>query len=173
LGRALQKLAQRERIRSRVIGTPEYRLEGVDVEAMRWRAESEVDDLRVADIGVMPLPDDAWSKGKCGLKALQFMALGIPTVCSPVGVNTDIIQDGENGFIAGTEDEWVEKLSRLLRSVELRRQLGLAGRVTVERKYSAIAQAPRVYEVLESIACASGRTKASRVGPSPAIRQPG
>jgi glycosyltransferase involved in cell wall biosynthesis len=174
LGRALQKLAQRERFRLRVIGTPEYRLEGVDVEAMRWRAETEVDDLRTVDIGVMPLPDDAWSKGKCGLKALQFMALGIPVICSPVGVNTDIIQDGENGFIAGTEDEWVEKLSQLLRSVELRRRLGLAGRATVESKYSAIAQAPRVFEVLESIACgAAGRTKAGRAETSPAIRQAG
>jgi len=174
LGRALQKLAQRERFRLRVIGTPDYRLEGVEVEAMRWRAETEVDDLRSADIGVMPLPDDAWSKGKCGLKALQFMALGVPTVCSPVGVNTDIIQDGENGSIAGTEDEWVEKLSQLLRSIELRRRLGLAGRVTVESKYSAVAQAPRVYEVLESIARdARGRTKASRPEPSPAIRQHG
>jgi glycosyltransferase involved in cell wall biosynthesis len=174
LGRALQKLAQRERFRLRVIGTPEYRLEGVDVEAMRWRAETEVDDLRSVDIGVMPLPNDAWSKGKCGLKALQFMALGIPTVCSPVGVNTDIIQDGENGFIAGTEDEWVEKLSQMLRSVELRRRLGLASRATVERTYSAIAQAPRVYEVLESIACgAAERAKDTNAEPVPAIRQPG
>jgi len=174
LGRALQKLAQRERFRLRVIGTPEYRLEGVEVEAMGWRAETEVDDLRSVDIGVMPLPDDAWSKGKCGLKALQFMALGIPTVCSPVGVNTAIIQDGENGSIAGTEDEWVEKLTQLLRSVEQRKRLGLAGRATVESKYSAIAQAPRVYELLESIACgAHGRTNANRSGPSPAIRQAG
>jgi glycosyltransferase involved in cell wall biosynthesis len=174
LGRALQKLAQRERFRLRVIGTPEYRLDGVEVEAMRWRPETEVEDLRLADIGVMPLPDDAWSKGKCGLKALQFMALGVPTVCSPVGVNTDIIQDGENGFIAGTVDEWVEKLSRLLHSLELRQQLGLAGRSTVERKYSAQAQAPRVYEVLESVTCdAPGRTKTSHAESSPALRQPG
>jgi glycosyltransferase involved in cell wall biosynthesis len=174
LAGALQKLAKRDRFRLRVIGTPEYRLEGVEVEAVFWRSETEVDDLRQIDIGVMPLPDDAWSKGKCGLKALQFMALGVPTVCSPVGVNTDIIQDGENGFIAGTEDEWVEKLSQLLRSIELRRRLGLAGRATVEQRYSAIAQAPRVYEVLESIICdARGRTQASKTEPSSAIRQPG
>jgi glycosyltransferase involved in cell wall biosynthesis len=166
---ALQKLAQRERFRLRVIGTPEYRLEGVTVEAIRWRSESELNNLRPIDIGVMPLPDDAWSKGKCGLKALQFMALGIPTICSPVGVNTEIIKDGQNGFIADTEPEWVDKMSRLLRSSELRNQLGLAGRATVEQKYSAIAQAPRVYEVLESIACgAHGLTPAHLVGPPPA-----
>jgi glycosyltransferase involved in cell wall biosynthesis len=166
---ALQKLAQRERFRLRVIGTPEYRLEGVEVEAIRWRSGSELDDLRPIDIGVMPLPNDAWSKGKCGLKALQFMALGIPTICSPVGVNTDIIQDGENGFIADTEQEWVDKLGRLLRSVELREQMGLAGRAMVEQKYSAIAQAPRVHELLESIACdAPGLTPARMVGSPPA-----
>jgi glycosyltransferase involved in cell wall biosynthesis len=79
------------------------------------------------------------------------MALGIPTVCSPVGVNTDIIQDNENGFIAATEDEWVEKLSRLLRSAELRQRLGHAGRATIEQKYSAITQTPRVYEIFKSV----------------------
>ena len=166
---ALQKLAERGKFRLRVIGTPEYRLEGVTVEALPWRSESELDDLRPVDIGVMPLPNDAWSKGKCGLKALQFMALGIPTICSPVGVNTEIIQDGENGFIADTEQEWVDKMGRLLRSVDLRNQLGLAGRATVEQKYSAIAQAPRVYEVLESIACgAPGLTPAHLAGSPPA-----
>src|SRR5258708_3931881 len=169
LGSALKKLERQQRFRLRVIGRQEYRLEGVEVEAIPWRSESALDDLRPIDIGVMPLPNDAWSKGKCGLKALQFMALGIPTICSPVGVNTEIIQDGQNGFIADTEPEWVDKMGRLLRSSELRNQLGLAGRATVEQKYSAIAQAPRVYEVLESIACgAHGLTPAHLVGPPPA-----
>ena len=145
---ALQKLASRERFRLRVIGTPEYRLEGVEVDVMPWRSETEIEDLRPIDVGIMPLPEDAWSKGKCGLKALQFMALGIPVACSPVGVNTVIIQDGENGFLAATEDEWVEKLAQLLRSAELRRKIGMAGRTTVEQTYSAAAQAPRVYDIL-------------------------
>jgi glycosyltransferase involved in cell wall biosynthesis len=148
---ALKKLAQRESFRLRVIGTPDYECAPVEVEAMSWRSESELEDLSAIDIGVMPLPDDRWSKGKCGLKALQFMALGVPTVCSPVGVNTEIIQDDQNGLIASTEDEWVEQLTRLLRSQELRQRLGEAGRVTVEQKYSAKAQAPRVYEIFESV----------------------
>jgi glycosyltransferase involved in cell wall biosynthesis len=148
---ALKKLAEKESFRLRVIGTPAYDCPPVDVEAMPWRAETELEDLSEIDIGMMPLPDDRWSKGKCGLKALQFMALGIPTICSPVGVNTDIIQDDQNGFIAASEDEWVEKLSRLLRSAELRQRLGQAGRATVEEKYSAITQTPRVYEIFESV----------------------
>ena len=151
LSGALQKLAQRERFRLRVIGTPAYDLDGIEVTAMPWRAETEIDDLRPCDVGIMPLPNDAWSKGKCGLKALQFMALGIPVICSPVGVNTDIIQDGENGLIAATQEEWVEKLSALIRSPELRERLGRAGRATVELRYSATVQAPRVFDVLESV----------------------
>jgi glycosyltransferase involved in cell wall biosynthesis len=150
---ALKKLAERESFRLRVIGTPAYECPPVEVEAIRWRAETEVDDLIGIDIGVMPLPEDRWSKGKCGLKALQFMAMGIPTICSPVGVNTDIIQDDQNGFLAASEDEWVEKLTRLLRSSELRQRLGQAGRATVEQKYSALTQAPRVYEIFKSVLC--------------------
>jgi len=151
---ALKKLAETENFRLRVIGTPAYEIAPVNVEAMQWRAATELEDLSAIDIGVMPLPDDKWSKGKCGLKALQFMALGVPTICSPVGVNTDIIQDNENGFLAATEAEWVEKLTRLLRSAELRRRLGQAGRATVEEKYSAVTQAPRVYEIFRSVQAA-------------------
>jgi glycosyltransferase involved in cell wall biosynthesis len=148
---ALAKLAQRESIRLRVIGTPNYQIEGIEFETIMWRSETEVEDLSAVDIGIMPLPDDNWARGKCGAKALQFMAMGIPTVCSPVGVNTDIIQDNENGLIANSEDEWVEKLSLLVRSRELRARLGKAGRQTIEQRFSAAVQAPRVYEVLESV----------------------
>lgn len=148
---ALKKLAAQDKFCLRVIGTPVYDCPPIDVEAMRWRAKTEVDDLAPIDIGIMPLPEDKWSKGKCGAKALQFMGMGIPTVCSPVGVNSEIIQDDQNGFLASTEDEWVDKLSRLLRSAELRRRLGHAGRVTVEQKYSAVSQAPRVYEIFKSV----------------------
>ena len=151
LSDVLQDLAGQEKFRLRVIGAPKFELPGVDVEVIKWRSETETEDLRTIDIGVMPLPDDEWSKGKCGLKALQYMALGIPTVCSPVGVNSTIIQDGENGFLADGKDEWIEKLKRLLHSAELRRKLGAAGRETVEKGYSAKSQAPRVLEVFRSV----------------------
>ena len=149
---ALRRLAARERFRLRVIGAPGFEMAGVDVEVVPWRSETEVADLRPIDIGVMPLPDDPWSRGKCGMKALQYMGLAIPTVCSPVGVNSDIIRDGENGLLAATEDDWVEKLTLLLRSAELRERLGAAGRVTVETTFSAAVQAPRVLQIFESVA---------------------
>jgi len=94
------------------------------------------------------------------LKALQYMALGVPTVCSPVGVNVDIIADGENGSLAGSDEEWVHKLTLLLRSAPLRQRLGMAGRRTVETRYSADVYAPKVCEVFRSVvrqACGSLR----------------
>lgn len=91
------------------------------------------------DIGIMPLPEDNWAKGKCGLKGLQYMALGIPTIMSPVGVNSYIIHDGKNGMLAGSVDEWVEKLSLLIEEEELRKQMGKAGKKTVIKEYSVEA----------------------------------
>jgi glycosyltransferase involved in cell wall biosynthesis len=146
----LQELAKTEQFCLRVIGTPEYELPGVNVESIQWRSETELDNLRCIDIGLMPLPDDNWSKGKCGLKALQYMALGIPTICSPVGVNSTIIKDGKNGFLAESNDEWIEKIKQLLHSAELRRKLGRAGRETVECEYSAKVVAPKILEVFRS-----------------------
>jgi len=104
-----------------------------------WKEETEIEDLSQMDIGIMPLADNEWSKGKCGFKLIQYGALGIPSVTSPVGVNTDIIQDGENGYLASTDEEWVEKLSLLIKSEDLRKQLGKAGRKTVEKHYSVEA----------------------------------
>jgi glycosyltransferase involved in cell wall biosynthesis len=146
----LSELAKRERFRVRIIGPSDYKLEGVDIEVVPWRAHTEVQDLGEVDIGIMPLPDNPWSRGKCGCKALQYMGLGIPAVCSPVGMNTDLIRDGENGFLANSAEEWISKLSLLLRSTELRLRLGRAGRKTVEEGFSAKSQAPRVYEVFRS-----------------------
>ncbi len=159
---ALQRLARQEHFLLRVIGAPGFKIDDVNIETLPWRPETEVAELRTFDIGVMPLPDDQWSRGKCGLKALQYMAVGVPTVCSPVGVNTEIIQDDENGLIASTEDEWVEKLTRLLRSAELRQRLGRAGRATVDARYSASVQAPRVFQIIESVVRES-KTKSSSV----------
>ena len=153
---ALIRLRERYDFRLRVIGAPNAYLPGLDVEKLPWRAATEASDLHGAWAGLMPLPDDRWSRGKCGCKALQYMGVGIPAVCSPVGMNAELIQDGENGFLASTEEEWVEKLSLLIKSTELRGRLGSAGRKTVEAWYSAEVQAPRVYEIFSSLVSAAG-----------------
>ena len=128
------------RIRFRVIGDASYKNEDLGIKGIAWSKETETRDLSEIDIGIMPLPNDTWSKGKCGLKGLQYMALGIPTVMSPVGVNTEIVQDGANGFLATTTEIWVEKISQLIESPELRRTIGEAGRETVVRFYSCLSQ---------------------------------
>lgn len=146
---ALQQLAQTERFQLRVIGTSNYQVPGIDVLSLPWRAESEVEDLRPIDIGVMPLVDDDFSRGKCGLKALQYMALGIPPVVSPVGVNTEIVRDGVNGFLAPSDDDWIAALRKLLRDPDLRQKMGEAARKTVEIRYSAELQSQRVFEIFK------------------------
>lgn len=148
----LQKLAKERKFKLRVIGPLEYSLEGVETELVPWRAETETDDLRPGHIGIMPLPDDLWTRGKCGMKALQYMGLGIPTICSPVGVNSTIIDDGRNGFLADSPDEWIAKLKLLIDSAEMRFKIGEEGRKTVDEEYSAKCHAPRVYEIFASVA---------------------
>ncbi len=106
------------------------------LENIKWQKDTELEDLSKIDIGIMPLPDDQWARGKCGFKGLQYMALEIPAIMSPVGVNKEIINDGENGFLAYSEDEWFEKLSKLIESYELREKLGKKGRQTVIENYS-------------------------------------
>lgn len=119
----------------------------------QWKLETEIEDLRGIDIGIMPLVDDEWTRGKCGFKALQYMALGIPVVASPVGMSTEIIEDGINGFLAESDAEWIEKLSRLIEDKALRHRLGAKGRETVENRYSLKIALPTLIAVLEDVAC--------------------
>jgi glycosyltransferase involved in cell wall biosynthesis len=95
--------------------------------------------LSEIDIGIMPLPDNQWTRGKCGFKGLQYMSLGIPTVMSNVGVNIDIIEQGENGFLANTTEDWISYLSALIDDEKLRKKLGASGRNTIEKRYSVEA----------------------------------
>ncbi len=134
-----------------IISSQGFELDGVEVIFKEWSYENEVKEIRNLDIGIMPLADDEWAKGKCGLKVLQYMACGVPVVASPVGVNCEIINDGENGLLAGTDKEWVEKLSLLARDEALRRKLGRKGRETVEKHYSLRIWGPRVASLYKSL----------------------
>jgi glycosyltransferase involved in cell wall biosynthesis len=151
LAPALKRLAEKREFEFRVIGA-RVDIEGLAVRCLPWNAETEVDDLRALDVGLMPLPDDEWSRGKCGMKALQYMALGIPPVVSPVGVNTTIVRDGVNGFHARTDNDWINRTLQLLEDESLRRLVGRAARRTVEEWYSHRVQAPRIAEVLHKAA---------------------
>jgi glycosyltransferase involved in cell wall biosynthesis len=120
--------------------------DGLDLEQPGWTINSEVELFNTCDVGVYPLADDEWSRGKCGFKAIEFMSCGVPVVASAVGVNREIIQDGVNGFLATTPDEWIQKLSRLLADPSLRRTFGLAGRRTIEERYALQIHAPAIAE---------------------------
>jgi glycosyltransferase involved in cell wall biosynthesis len=149
LGEPLRELAARRTFVLHVVCPVEVSIPGVTVTCAPWSAESEVRELHRFDIGVMPLPDDRWARGKCGAKLLQYMGVGVPGVASSVGVNTEIITDGVNGFLAGTEDEWVEKLTALIDSPSLRVEMGAAGRRTVEERYSAQLHANAMLEIFK------------------------
>jgi glycosyltransferase involved in cell wall biosynthesis len=151
LAPALRRLREKREFELRVIGA-KVDIDGLAVRCLPWRAETEPDDLRALDVGLMPLPDDEWSRGKGGMKALQYMALGIPSVVSPVGVNTTIVHDGINGFHACTEEEWIDRIALLLEDGPLRRRLGQEARRTVEESYSARVHAPRVARILTEAA---------------------
>jgi len=124
---------------------------GFAVDFRQWRLETELADLAQIGIGVAPLTDSPWERGKCAVKLLQYLACGIPVVASPVGVHTDIVQDGVNGFLARDESEWTEKLRQLLNDPALCHRLGAAGRRTVEEKYSLDKIASKVAGVLHDV----------------------
>ncbi|HUG54127.1 MAG TPA: glycosyltransferase family 4 protein [Vicinamibacteria bacterium] len=148
----LQELRRRRAFTLLLIGVDRFDLPGVEVECRPWSALSEVRDLWDMDVGIMPLPDEPWARGKCGMKAIQYMGVGIPAVVSPVGANREIVADGVTGFHAATAGDWVETLDRLLGDPGLRRRLGSSARDAVAFRYSAEAQAPRVAEILRSVA---------------------
>ena len=118
----------------------------------RWTSEEEQADLESFDIGIMPLSNDLWSQGKCGLKILQYYSVGIPVICTPVGVNRDLVEDGVNGFWARNEEEWKKSILRLIKEEGLRKEMGLKGRKAVEKAYSLEANAPRILDVLSRVA---------------------
>jgi glycosyltransferase involved in cell wall biosynthesis len=116
---------------------PSYDLKSL--EFLKWKKETEIQDLAKMNIGVMPLQHDIWSEGKCGFKGLQYMALEIASIMSPVGVNSLIVEDGINGFLAQSTEEWKEKLIRLLENKDLRINLGKNGKRTIEERFSVNA----------------------------------
>jgi glycosyltransferase involved in cell wall biosynthesis len=135
----LQSIEKKYPVIIKIISNKNPELPLVNVEFVRWKKETEVEDLLSFDIGLMPLTDDDWAKGKCGFKALQYMALGIPCVASPVGVNTSIIQHQTTGLLCQSTAEWESAIELLMRDTELRKKIGEAGRQTVVGRYSVVS----------------------------------
>ncbi len=132
----------------RVVSDGRPELSGVSLACPPWSQESEVRDLRGFDVGIMPLLDDEWTRGKCALKILQYFAACLPVVCSPVGANREAVSEGVSGFFARSSREWEERIGELLDSPGQRREMGRAGRRTVEERYSLSTLAPRFAALL-------------------------
>jgi glycosyltransferase involved in cell wall biosynthesis len=132
-------------------------LTGVRVRFIPWEEHNEIAILQQFDVGLMPLPDNEWTRYKCGLKLIQYMALGIPAIASPVGVNVDIVRHGETGYLPHTESEWVECLARLVGDAALRHRIGQAGREQIASRYALDQTAPKLIRTLEQAAARSIR----------------
>ena len=148
----IQELAAKYPIRMVVATGRPYHLDGVEVENHAWTLAHEIDYLRAADIGLMPLEDSPCARGKCAFKALQYMGVGVPVVLSPVGMNVEAVEDGVSGFFADTPEEWREKLERLIADPGLRLRMGQAARERVAERYSHAVNYPVLKRVLEAVA---------------------
>ncbi len=150
---ALQELTKSyPEMRLKVVSDKPLELEGVNVENDSWRLETEQANLASFDIGIMPLRDSVYARGKCGYKILQYMAAGLPAVASRVGMNRELIDSGENGYLADSKEEWVTALRRLIADAELRRLFGRRGRELVERSFSLQSFADQYVKLLRDVA---------------------
>jgi glycosyltransferase involved in cell wall biosynthesis len=150
---ALRRLAKTHpgRVRFCFFGCPDYRPDIPQTESLAFNLQTEINDLNSLDLGLMPMPDTVWTRGKCAFKAIQYMASGIPAVASPVGTTTDLIRHNQNGLLATTADEWYQTLDLLIRDFELRCRLAAAGRRTIEESYSLQVWGPRMVSMFDDL----------------------
>ena len=151
LHKPLHLLNQRMNFVLRIIGA-EFHMPGLQVECVPWSEATEVESIATCQVGVMPLQDSEWELGKCGYKLIQYMACGLPVVASPVGVNTQIVEPGVNGFLAKSDDDWVTALEQLLTQAQLRQCMGREGRIKVESEYCIQKTGPKMAELLKKAA---------------------
>jgi len=155
---ALKKLSQKYNIILRLIGAKkDFKIEGVNYEIKEWTLKTELAWLQSFNIGIMPLTNDKWTKGKGGYKLLQYMSMGIPAVASLVGVNKKIIKDGVNGFLADSSGEWIKKLSILIEDEILREKIGKRARITIEQDYSLIKATEKLLRIFKNILILPGK----------------
>jgi glycosyltransferase involved in cell wall biosynthesis len=143
--------------RLKIVSSEFIDVSGVEVVKKRYNMEEEIADLQSFDVGIMPLQDNLWTRGKCGFKILQYMGVGIPAIASPVGINTELIRHGETGFLAADAAAWQEGLLTLAVDPDLRARLGAAGRSRVVERYSQQAYTDRYGALLQRRGGRAGR----------------
>lgn len=147
----LAAVSKQRKVRLLVIANKEYKMKDVPTEFIPWSAETEVQDLHHFDIGLYPIPANEWSLGKSSLKALTYMAIAIPFVATAYGTNYRVMQQGVQGFMALSEEEWTESIIRLIDDADLRKRMGKAGRKTVEEQYSVKANFSKYLQVFKTV----------------------
>jgi glycosyltransferase involved in cell wall biosynthesis len=145
------ELNKRIDFKLRIIGNFEYSIPGIDLEVIQWSKETEIEDLQGIDIGIYPLTQDKWVLGKSGLKAIQYMALGLPTVATNVGTNPSIISHMENGLLVKTDQEWILALQNLIEMPDLRAKIGAKARNTIEENYSTEVMKGKYLSILNKL----------------------
>jgi glycosyltransferase involved in cell wall biosynthesis len=145
---ALAELSRKYTVKVLLVGANAKALPEIPHETVAWSEDSEVESIQGMDIGVMPLPETSFAEGKCGYKLIQYMACGLPVVASPIGMNSRIVANGTSGYLASTQEEWVEALGSLLSDKERRAQMGAEGRRLVEREYSLDIAGPKLHRIL-------------------------
>jgi glycosyltransferase involved in cell wall biosynthesis len=149
----LQHFCREGKARLVIIGIRELALKGVDYEIIQpWSEELEIEQMKSFDVGIMPLTDSLWERGKCGHKLIKYMAMCRPVVASPVGVNSEIVDHGINGLLASSREQWIEALTALQQDAELRQNMGHSGRKKVEHQYDLQINAPKLEELLREAA---------------------
>jgi L-malate glycosyltransferase len=151
LSEVLKRLSKRYKFNIRVIGDPAVKIEGLSIDAFAWQESTEMELLQGIDIGLYPLPDEEWVMGKSGLKAIQYMALGIPTVATAIGANFRVIEDGVSGFLVNSDEQWIERLSALIEDASLRERIGKEARKRVEDLFSIESNKIKYLQVLEQV----------------------
>jgi glycosyltransferase involved in cell wall biosynthesis len=159
----LQSIAEERDLRICVVGAGPHNTGPSRLDFRDWSETEEIALIQGMDIGIMPLPDQPWARGKCGYKLIQYMACGRPVVASPVGVNAEIVEHGVNGFLATTEAEWAEAIRELAADPHLRARMGAAGRRKVEQSYSLEVHGPRLARLVREVVENAG-TDVSRSG---------
>lgn len=157
----LVEAAQRHGLVVRVVGAGPQSDVPPHFEFLPWSEPQEIALIQGMDIGVMPLPDEPWARGKCGYKLIQYMACGLPVIASPVGVNSEIVDHGDNGFLASTPQEWAQAIALLAGDSALRQSMGAAGRRKVERAYSLAVHGPRLAGMLRDVMVAGRQRRAT------------
>jgi glycosyltransferase involved in cell wall biosynthesis len=147
---SLRDIAQRRDVQIQLVGVDAPPFPDIDLTALPWHAETEVDDLRQLDVGLAPAPVTEWNKRKFFMKIVQYMALGIPPICSPIGSNPEVIDHGRTGFLADTREEWVEAMERLITDASLRAEMSERAANVAHEKYTLQANADRIVDAFRS-----------------------